>query len=183
MGAAHRRVWHHAHDPATGDRSLMQQTILDSAIASSPETTARTVTGSPSVVRQFVTFAVVGAVSTGCHFLVLFALHEWAGLGVVAATSWGAAVGAVVNYILNRRVTFAGSGAGAAAIPRFALVALTGLGLNSGSMALLEQAIPQVHYLVRQCFVTGLVLLYSFSMNKWWTFRGRSASGNARGNG
>lgn len=157
--------------------------FLDSDIASRPRPLPTTLAGSTSVVRQFVIFAVVGAVSTGCHFLVLFALHEWGGLGVVAATSWGAAAGAVVNYILNRRVTFAASGAGAGAIPRFALVALTGLGLNSGSMALLEQSIPQVHYLLRQCFVTGLVLLYSFSMNKWWTFRGQSASGNARGNG
>jgi len=156
----------------------MQQTILDSDISSRPKPLPAALADSTSVVRQFLIFAVVGAVSTGCHFLVLFALHEWCGLGVVAATSWGAAAGAVVNYILNRRVTFAASGAGAGAIPRFALVALTGLGLNSGSMALLEQSIPQVHYLVRQCFVTGLVLLYSFSMNKFWTFRRRSARGD-----
>lgn len=133
--------------------------------------------GVSSLVRQFVTFAVVGGVSTACHFAVLFALHEWVRVGVVAATSWGAAAGAVVNYVLNRRITFAASGSGAGAIPRFALVAITGLGLNSGSMAVLEQVVPQVHYLLRQCVVTGFVLLYSFTLNRFWTFR----HGNSRG--
>lgn len=134
--------------------------------------------GIPALVRQFLTFAVVGGVSTACHFAVLFALHEWARIGVVAGTSCGAAVGAIVNYLLNRRITFAASAGGSGAIPRFALVAITGLALNSASMAVLEQLVPQVHYLLRQCAVTGLVLLYSFTMNKFWTFR-HGAAGRA----
>ena len=149
--------------------------MLDQNIASRQELGRPLPAGAATLIRQFITFAVVGGVSTGCHFAVLYALHEWAGLGGVPATTWGAATGAVVSYVLNRRITFAASGAGAAAIFRFALVAVTGLGINSGTMALLEQAIPQVHYLFRQCAVTALVLLYSFTMNKFWTFRRRAA--------
>lgn len=146
-------------------------------IASPSGLGAETRTGSSVLLRQFVTFAVVGGVSTACHFFVLFALHEWVHIGVVPATSAGAAVGAVVNYVLNRRITFVASGAGAGAILRFSLVAITGLGLNSGSMAVLEHIVPQIHYLLRQCVVTGLVLLYSFTMNRLWTFRSDSGGG------
>lgn len=135
--------------------------------------------GSSVLFRQFVTFAIVGGVSTACHFFVLLSLHEWARVGVVLATSAGATIGAVVNYVLNRRITFAVSGGGASAILRFSLVAVTGLGLNSGSMAVLEHIVPQVHYLLRQCVVTGLVLLYSFAMNRFWTFRHGIGGGTA----
>jgi len=148
-------------------------------IASSSGLGAEAPVGSSVLFRQFVTFAVVGGVSTVCHFFVLFALHEWVCVGVVPATSAGAAVGAVVNYVLNRRITFPASGGGASAILRFSLVAITGLGLNSGSMAALEQFVPQVHYLLRQSVVTGLIMFYSFAMNRFWTFRHNDEGGSA----
>jgi putative flippase GtrA len=124
-----------------------------------------------STIPQFGIFAVVGAVSTGCHFAVLWTLRERLGAGLILATTAGYLVGAVVNYVLNRRITFAHSRAGHEAIPRFATVVLAGMALNAGIMALLERLVPGVDYLLRQCAATGAVLIFNFVLNRAWTFR------------
>jgi putative flippase GtrA len=130
-----------------------------------------TPSGFRASILQFAVFAVAGGLSTVCHLVVLYALHDIAGLGVITATTWGATVGAIVNYALNRGITFSHSTPGSGAIARFAVVAAIGLGLNAAGMALLDSGVPHVHYLVRQCAVTSFVLIYSFSLNKLWTFR------------
>jgi len=123
------------------------------------------------LIRQFVLFAAIGALSTACHFVILVALHEAANVAVVPATSLGATVGAVVSYALNRRYTFRGSSPTGSAFARFILVAVGGLVINSTAMAVLQILAAGVSYLVLQCVVTGTVLVYSFTLNKYWTFQ------------
>jgi putative flippase GtrA len=127
------------------------------------------------LLRQFLTFTVVGGVSTLCHFATLIVLHEAFGLSVLWSTTWGFIVGGVINYALNRRLTFADSSVGLIAVPRFLVVALTGMALNTGTMAVLAQLAPQVQYLLRQCTVSAIVLLYNFVLNRVWTFRSAAA--------
>jgi len=123
------------------------------------------------LIRQFVLFAAIGALSTACHFAILVALHETANVAVVPATSLGATVGAVVSYALNRRYTFRGSSPTGSAFARFIIVAVGGLVINSAAMAVLQILAAGVSYLVLQCVVTGTVLVYSFTLNKYWTFQ------------
>ena len=125
----------------------------------------------PALATQFGIFAVVGGVSTACHFATLWLLHERFGTGLIVATTTGYLVGAVVNYVLNRRFTFAQSKAGLEAEPRFATVVLLGMALNAGIMALLARVAPDVDYLLRQCLATGTVLVFNFVLNRAWTFR------------
>lgn len=131
-----------------------------------------------SLPLQFVIFAVVGAASTACHFAALWTLHQPLGVNLIVATTVGYVVGAVVNYLLNRRFTFSTSRTGhEAAVPRFATVALAGMALNAGIMALLARLAPEVNFLLRQCVATGIVLVFNFVLNRQWTFRHGDASG------
>ena len=120
---------------------------------------------------QFVMFSLVGGVSTVCHFLVLWIMHEQIGFSVLSATTLGFGTGALVNYLLNRRITFARSNVGHDAIPRFLAVVVAGMTLNASLMSVLGVLVPGLYYLLRQCIATSVTLLFNFALNRSWTFR------------
>ncbi len=118
---------------------------------------------------QFVRYAGAGAIGTGLHYAVLIALVQLARADPVAASTAGAVCGALLNYALNHRFTFASGKSHATALPRFALVAVAGIALNALVMAgVLALAGP--HYLVAQVIATGVVLAAGFLANRAWTF-------------
>jgi putative flippase GtrA len=123
-----------------------------------------------AAVGQFVRFATVGVVGTAAHYSVLTALVELAGVAVLPATTAGFLVGALVNYALNRRFTFASSARHVVALPKFLLIVAIGALLNAAIVAVLLPRVP-VHYLVIQLAATGVVLLWNFIGNYLWTFR------------
>ncbi|MFI6031740.1 glycosyltransferase [Amycolatopsis magusensis] len=92
------------------------------------------------LVRQLVRFAAVGVAST-LAYLLLFVLLR-GGVGPQAANFVALAVTAVANTAANRRLTFGVRGAAGAGRHHLEgmLVFLLGLGLTSGSLALLHSA-------------------------------------------
>lgn len=125
----------------------------------------------PRMLGQFLRYAAVGAIGTAAHYATLLGLVSWFRLHVVAATSAGFVVGALVNYALNYRFTFRSASRHSQAVVKFFGVALVGMLLNAGMMALLHARVP-VHYLVLQVFTTGSILIWTFLANRWWTFAG-----------
>jgi len=119
---------------------------------------------------KFLRFAAVGVLGTAAHYLVLGALVELAGIAVLTATTAGFLTGAIVNYLLNRRVTFASDASHAVALPKFFLVVIAGAGLNCLIVALLVHG-TGVHYFIAQLVATASVLLWNFAGNHLWTFR------------
>jgi putative flippase GtrA len=118
---------------------------------------------------QFLRYAGAGAVGTALHYAILVGLVQLARLDAVVASTAGAVAGALVNYALNHRYTFASGRAHREALPRFALVALLGIALNALVMtAVLVLAGP--HYLVAQVAATAAVLAAGFLANRAWTF-------------
>ncbi|NJL08156.1 MAG: GtrA family protein [Methylacidiphilales bacterium] len=120
--------------------------------------------------RQFAAFSGVGVVATAAHYAVLALLVEAASLRASLAALIGFTVGGVVSYVLNRRWTFDSARSHAAAVPRFALVAgvafvLTGLLME----ALTVRA--GLHWFAAQIITTGIVLIWNFLGNRFWTFR------------
>jgi putative flippase GtrA len=118
---------------------------------------------------QFVRYAGAGAIGTAAHYAVLIALVQLAGIAAVAASTAGAVAGALVNYGLNYRFTFASDKAHVHALPRFAAVALGGIALNALVMAAVL-AVFGPHYLVAQVVATGAVLVAGYVANRAWTF-------------
>jgi len=131
------------------------------------------------VASQFVRFAGVGAVGTAAHYAVLVALVEVAAIDEVVASTAGAAIGAAVNYVLNRRFTFESRAAHGPALVRFFTVAGAGLGLNWMLMRVLTSALA-VHYLVAQVLSTATVLAWNFTANRLWTFADGTSAARGR---
>ncbi len=117
---------------------------------------------------QFLRYAGAGAVGTLAQYALLVLLVQTRTAGAVTASTAGAILGALVNYVLNHRFTFASGRSHAQALPRFATVAVAGIALNALVVALLVHA--DVHYLVAQVVATGVVLVAGYLANRAWTF-------------
>ena len=118
---------------------------------------------------QFFRYAGAGAVGTGIHYAMLITLVQLAHVGAVTASTVGAILGAIVNYALNHRYTFASRKAHGRALPRFALVAAAGIALNAIVLAAML-ALANSNYLVAQIVATCAVLAAGYVANRTWTF-------------
>jgi len=127
-----------------------------------------------ALLRQFVKFTGVGFVTAIGHYGLLIALVQLAAVPAVPASAAGALLGAVINYSLNYRYTFRSTRQHREAVLRFAAIAAIGLVLNTLFMWV-GVVLIGAHYLLSQVVTTGLVLIWSFAGNRYWTFR--SAAG------
>ena len=127
-----------------------------------------------ALLRQFIKFTGVGFISAIGHYGLLIALVQLAAVHPVPASAAGALLGAWINYSLNYRYTFHSTRRHRESVLRFGVVAAIGLVLNTLFMWVGVDVIG-VHYLLSQVVTTGLVLIWSFAGNRFWTFR--SAAG------
>lgn len=130
-----------------------------------------------SLFHKLLAFAAVGAVGTAAHYALLVTLVSGFGAAPVLGSMAGFCLGALVNYTLNRKHVFKSERAHREALPRFMLVALSGLLWNTLLMTALTRYTP-LHYLLAQMLTTGLLLLWHFGANAVWTFRGAPDSGH-----
>ncbi len=100
--------------------------------------------------------AAAGAIATAIDFSVVLMLVEWVKLSPALATALGCVVGGVVNYTLNRVLTFRSSGAMAPQMARYTLVSATSALLNAGGVWLFTLH-PQLAYAVGWWLVRGVV--------------------------
>ncbi|MGF6754752.1 GtrA family protein [Paraburkholderia sp. GAS42] len=124
--------------------------------------------------RRFVVYAGVGAIGTAAQYAVLITLVTAGLANPVTGSMTGAGVGAVVNYWLNRRVTFRHGSSHLKAVPRFAAIALLGVAVNGLLMNLLTRHLD-ANYLIAQVAATGVVLGITYILNSVWTFKGHGA--------
>lgn len=122
------------------------------------------------LLRQFLSFTAVGAVGTTAHYATLIALVQVFHAHAVLSSAAGFTVGALVNYSLNYRLTFRSTKLHHDSMPKFFIVAIVGLALNTAIMALLVEVLG-FHYLVAQVLATLTVLAWTFTANRLWTFR------------
>jgi putative flippase GtrA len=131
--------------------------------------------------RQFIAFAGVGAAATAIQYVVLIGLVEFFAIRAAVASGIGFVLSAVVNYLLNYHFTFASTSPHATAARRFVTIAAAGLFLNVALMALLADRLHWP-YLIAQILTTGLVVVWTFCGNAFWSFaspagaRGRQGS-------
>lgn len=123
----------------------------------------------PEIFKQFVRFTGVGFMSAVGHFGLLIVLVKLAAVDAVAASAAGALLGAWINYSLNYRFTFRSTKRHSESVVKFAVVAAVGLVLNTLFMWIGVKQL-EWHYLVSQIITTGLVFLWSFGANRYWTF-------------
>jgi 4-amino-4-deoxy-L-arabinose transferase-like glycosyltransferase len=127
------------------------------------------------MIVKFISFSLVGVIGTLVHYSILYALVESYGFNPVWASGWGALAGLIINYVLNYSLTFKSQQSHVQTFPKFALIASFGLCLNMALMALLTH---HLYYLYAQVVTTGVVLIWNFFANSFWTFE-MDISGNA----
>ncbi|MGB8338726.1 MAG: GtrA family protein [Burkholderiales bacterium] len=123
----------------------------------------------PTLARQFMRYAGVGAIGTAGHFAVYITLVNLR-LGVTASSAVGFVVGALINYWLNYHYTFNSDQPHRLAMAKFFTVALVGLALNTLIVFILDHL--QWHFLLAQAAATIVVLMWNFAANRRWTFGG-----------
>jgi len=124
--------------------------------------------------KQFLIFTAIGAVGTGGHYVTLILLVQLMHIAPVPATTAGFAVGALINYILNYRITFNSNKRHREALTKFLIVASIGAATNAGIM-LVGRHFFDVHYMVIQLLATTIVMVFNFTASKHWTFSENNA--------
>lgn len=119
---------------------------------------------------RFTKFAGVGVVGTLAHYITLIIAVQVLQLSAVVGSSFGAVIGALVNYFLNYRYTFNSSKKHHVAMSQFFMIAGIGFIINGLLIALLTEKYS-IHYLMAQIITTGILLIWNFLGNQFWTFR------------
>ncbi|RMG36947.1 MAG: GtrA family protein [Gammaproteobacteria bacterium] len=126
-----------------------------------------------ALLKQFAAFAGTGAIATGIQYLLLILLKELGGLPPPWASAIGYAVAAFFNYLMKYHWVFASDRRHKEAAPRYALVSASGLTLNTALMYLFTEVL-EMFYLLAQVITTALVLVWNFTINRYWTFATRN---------
>ena len=130
------------------------------------------------LLRQGVAFTGAGIAAAIVHYGLLIGLVQTGTLAPVPATLCGYLGGGIVSYALNRRHTYRSDRPHHEAMWRFATVAGIGFLITWAVMHVLVDRLA-LPYLPAQLFTTGLVLVWSFTAHKAWTFgAARAATGN-----
>lgn len=121
--------------------------------------------------KAFLKFALIGIVSTSVQYIILIIIVNFSDMTAFYASAVGYVSSSLLNYVMNRRITFDSQRSHAAALPRFLVVSVIGLALNTVVVWCMTVVANQ-HYLVAQLLATALVLLWNFQINRCWTFAG-----------
>ena len=121
------------------------------------------------MVQSFGKFLLVGGFSTALQYLILVLLVHFFSAIPTLASSLGYIMSALVNYLLNRRLTFQSDSPHRRAAPRFIFVVLSGLLLN-GTIMWIGTDLFNNNYVIVQVFATVIVLIFNYTAHKTWSF-------------
>lgn len=129
---------------------------------------------------QAARFGVVGVAATALHVALVLLLVEGPGVPPLSANALAFCAALALSYFGNHGWTFAASGRHRRHFPRFAAVALAGLALNQGIMAVAVAGLG-LDYRIGLAVVVAVVPALSFLANRAWAFGPTAAP--ARGHG
>jgi putative flippase GtrA len=111
----------------------------------------------------------VGIISTITTYAVLIIGVELMRVPVIPSSIVGYALGIVVNYVLNYTFTFMASEKHSIVFPRFMVVMSIGMATNAAVMYICNSVFG-IHYLIAQTIAVGVVVAWSYTANRVWTF-------------
>ncbi len=123
-----------------------------------------------SIARQFLKFALVGAVGTVVQYAVLWEFVQFLSISAPVSSAIGFALGSVVNYALNYLFTFASKKSHIEAATRYYLIVAVAFVINYGLMEFLISG-QHWNYWHAQLLTTSIGLCWNFSGSRWWAFR------------
>lgn len=121
--------------------------------------------------KQFLKFCVVGTVGTAIDFGLLYILVEFSNIWYLLAATISFIVAVINNYIFNKIWTFENKDSNfLKQFVQFLVVSVVGLGLNVLILYILVE-FAGIWYILAKVLATGVVLIWNFFANKYWTFR------------
>jgi putative flippase GtrA len=128
----------------------------------------------PLVVKQFMRFFITGSINAAIDFIVYLGLtrsfHFWQ-QHLVWATGVAFVVANTNSYFMNRYWTFQSrTQSKKMEYGKFLTVSLIGLGINVVTFHYLVYWFS-LHDVFAKVVVAGIVLVWNFSANKFWTFK------------
>jgi putative flippase GtrA len=120
--------------------------------------------------RQLSSFGFVGIVAAAVHTIVGLGLHEGTGMLPFWANLIAFACALGVSFFGQTRLTFPGSTAGGGAFARFAVVAVSGLGLNQLIVWVVTSLIGGPYWLALAIIIATVPGL-TFLLLKFWALR------------
>jgi putative flippase GtrA len=119
---------------------------------------------------KFLKFGVVGLSGVVVDFGITWLCREKLRLNQYIANSTGFSCAVISNYVLNRIWTFESHDpAIATQFGKFLVVALVGLGMNNGIIYVLNERY-KVSFYPSKLFATGVVMVWNFVANYFFTF-------------
>lgn len=129
----------------------------------------------PAVVYQqlsrsrFARYAVVGVATTGVHFATLAVAVELLRIDPVPASAIAFTCAVAFSYVGNRNWAFSSTRRHREALPRFVVVALTGLMWNVVLMFVGTRMLD-LWYMIPQVALLVIVPISNYVLNRFWTF-------------
>lgn len=121
----------------------------------------------------FLKYSVVGALGTAVDLGSLYLFVEFLHLPVLLATALSFLLAVINNFLLNKHWTFQNKSSNIQKqFIKFLLVSLVGLALTELFMVLFVYGF-KIWYMAAKLMTSGLVLIWNFLANKYWTFRDR----------
>jgi len=121
--------------------------------------------------KQFLKFCVVGTIGTAIDFGLLYLLVESAHIWYLLAATISFIVAVINNYIFNKFWTFEDRDKDfLRQFGQFLVVSIIGLGLNVLILYVLVE-FAGMWYILAKVLATGVVLIWNFFANKYWTFK------------
>lgn len=124
---------------------------------------------------KFLKFCVVGVTGTIIDFGLTWICKEKLKIPKFIANAIGFVVAATSNYILNRVWTWGSTNEQVGVeYVKFFGVSLIGLGLNTLILYLLHEKL-KLNFWISKVFATGVVMIWNFLANHYFTFAGVGA--------
>jgi len=128
--------------------------------------------------KQFLKFCIVGASSAVINFSILFIFTRFVGVWYIYSSVLAYLLSAVFNFSANKFWTFRNKEGGKMIFDqtiKFLIVMVTGLLINTAILFALTE-IQGFDYRVSWVFATGVVAVWNYSFNRFWTFRHKDTS-------
>ena len=122
------------------------------------------------VLRQGVSFVVIGLAATAVHVALALASRRFAAASALQANLIGYSGAVLVSYFGNARFTFRSTAMHGPQFARFLAVSLFGLALNQ-AITFLAVKVAGLPFLVGLGLVVTIVPVVSFALSRAWAFR------------
>ena len=125
---------------------------------------------SEAFILKFVKFGIIGFSGVLVDFSLTFFCKEYLKVQKYIANAIGFTVAATTNYFLNRIWTFESHNPNIALeFTRFFVIALIGLGINSGIVWAMSGKL-KVNFYIAKIVATMVVTAWNFLINAYYTF-------------